>query len=68
MIQIDMPMPRTCSDCPFLQGESLVLYCPVAFNSTFYDYAQKERMQNCPLQEIKEEGASTPSKVSTPSS
>lgn len=61
MIQIDMPMPRTCSDCPFLQGESLELYCPIALNSTSYDYAKKERMRNCPLQEIKSEVVSTAS-------
>ena len=51
MIQIEMDMPMSCSECPLMYD---YLYCPVT--STRVDLASfdSERLANCPLHVVNE--------------
>ena len=56
MIQIDMPMPESCSKCPFLDYEYKI--CPILPMDPVMHYSvslsTNERCKFCPLQEVPE--------------
>ena len=49
MIQIDMGMPKTCIECPFLQPDSPTSCCSITEKEVTLDCASRERMLSCPL-------------------
>lgn len=59
MIRIDMPMPKSCYECPLKTIEmdfenEFYYYCPKieqAIRGKKYD---KQRFRKCPLKEVKE--------------
>ena len=61
MIQIDIPMPKSCSDCPLATVNedmccNYYYYCPpikVALRGKKY---YKQRFRKCPLKEVNENG------------
>ena len=61
MIQIDIPMPKSCTECPFTYLDtgddayfgSTETRC-VLDNSCVVDCLSTERMDDCPLREVEE--------------
>ena len=58
MIQINIPLPKTCSDCPIAHIEediNATYYYDCKFiNIPMYDSARRKRHRDCPLREVKE--------------
>jgi hypothetical protein len=50
MIQIDIPMPKTCKDCPIFDGEDC---CNLIKSAILPQNAEIERHRECPLEENK---------------
>ena len=51
MIQIDMEMPKDCSECKLRIDEPPKSYCALTYS---YQLLGNERPSWCPLQEVKE--------------
>lgn len=54
MIQIEMPMPNTCGDCPFMdECRGDYPYCTVLQQNRGYTFdVHKKRFPNCPLKPV----------------
>lgn len=58
MIQIDMPMPKNCYDCPCSTFDDIMdeVECNIVNDAWFIpeETAKKGRLNNCPLKEVPE--------------
>ena len=56
MIQINMPMPKVCDDCPFMDdGHGDYPFCMALHENRGYTFRIKEgRFPNCPLKPVEE--------------
>lgn len=52
MIAIDMPMPKSCADCPLNEDNC---WCGVTMTELRADY-DKTHLDDCPLIELAEDG------------
>ncbi len=56
MIQIDKPMPKSCSDCLLCKiFKEDILYCKATDEILRGEAFYRKRFDDCPLKEIKEE-------------
>ena len=56
MIQINIPMPENCYDCPFSDDSGDYPYCWVLHQNRGYTFDRRKRkFPNCPLQVVKQE-------------
>ena len=51
MVQIDMEMPKNCSDCPLNYD---MIFCSISETKMSWSKMDKERLPDCPLKELKE--------------
>lgn len=60
MIQIDMPMPKNCYDCPCGTFDDIMdeVECNLVNDAWFIpeETAKKGRLNNCPLKEVPDNG------------
>lgn len=55
MIQIDIPMPKNCYDCPFSDDSGDYPYCWVLHQNRGYSFDRRtKRFPNCPLKPAEE--------------
>ena len=61
MIQIDIPMPKVCDDCPFMdEDHGDYPYCVALGQNRGYTFRIREkRFPNCPLKPIEEQKEDT---------
>ena len=61
MIQIDMPMPKVCDDCPFMdEDHGDYPYCIALGQNRGYTFRIREkRFPNCPLKSVEEQKEDT---------
>ena len=54
MIQIDMEMPKNCSECRLLRTFYPMAkeYCPIESDITYSEFDIADRPENCPLSEV----------------
>lgn len=55
MVKIDIPMPKTCKDCPIHYD---IYWCPLPHENPgmrSFERSSKERMPTCPLIEVKDD-------------
>lgn len=55
MVKIDIPMPKTCKDCPIHYD---IYWCPIPHENPGmwpFERSSKERMPTCPLIEVKDD-------------
>ena len=52
MIAIDMPMPKSCEDCPLNEDNC---WCSVTMTELRADY-DKTRLDDCPLIDLTDDG------------
>ena len=58
MIQIDMPMPGNCYDCPFSDDSGDYPYCLALHQNRGYNFdIRTKRFPNCPLKPLEEQKA-----------
>lgn len=58
MIQIDIPMPGNCYDCPFSDDSGDYPYCWVLHQNRGYSFDRRtKRFPNCPLKPVDEQKA-----------
>lgn len=62
MVKIDIPMPKTCKDCPIVKQYSISLryiyWCPLPHENPgmwSFERSSKERRPTCPLIEVKDD-------------
>ena len=59
MVKIDIPMPKSCSDCPLKTVEEdyvgdYFYWCTPIKEALYGKKYSKQRFRNCPLKEIEE--------------
>lgn len=57
MVKIDIPMPKTCKDCP-LHYDLIIYWCPLPHENPgmwSFERSSKERRPTCPLIEVKDD-------------
>jgi len=55
MIQLDIPMPDCCYDCPFSDDSGDYPYCRALRQNRGYSFdTRKKRFPNCPLKPVEE--------------
>ena len=60
MIQIDMPMPENCYECPFSDYSGDYPYCWVLHQNRGYTFDRRtKRFPNCPLNPVEEQKEDT---------
>ena len=59
MIKIDMEMPKSCIDCPFLHHDYFGDFTCGAQDFETIDYVEGERADDCPLEEVEDSGSSS---------
>ena len=59
MIQIDIPMPKNCTECPCSDYDDIMDECGCNINAEIwripYDAAREKRDDRCPLKELPKE-------------
>lgn len=60
MVKIDIPMPKTCKDCPIVISATHydIYWCPLPHENPRmwpFERSSKERMPTCPLIEVKDD-------------
>jgi hypothetical protein len=63
MVKIDIPMPKTCKDCPIIVRIVNIMpydiyWCPLPHENPgmwSFERSSKERMPTCPLIEVKDD-------------
>ena len=60
MIQINIPMPNNCCDCPFSDDSGDYPYCWVLHQNRGYTFDRRtKRFPNCPLKAVEEKKEDT---------
>ena len=60
MIQINIPMPGNCYDCPFSDDSGDYPYCWVLHQNRGYSFDRRiKRFPNCPLKPVEEKKEDT---------
>lgn len=59
MVQIDIPMPRSCADCPLFNAYDFDIgYCGKTTSLIPMNTFDEKRLNDCPLKEVKDEETS----------